>query len=179
MCQDIHQTISMSQILNAVKSQYAVLFSQSNQKSVPVLVVTLCPLWCNSLSPNQTRSNHWHQQFFFSSLPLTRHRHIRNQGTLFFVNNAKNHGKLKNIAVAELLHPSRSVSNQQASRCRLSTPSIMCYVLTTIKQTPKTPATVSTHSWSAMWHWLLGRYITVNNRYKASEVTTGSFRAEI
>lgn len=41
MCQDIHQSVSMSQILNAVKSQYAALLSQSNQKSVPVLVVTV------------------------------------------------------------------------------------------------------------------------------------------
>ncbi len=56
MCQDIHQTVSMSQILNAVKSQYAALFSQSNRKSVPVLVVTVTATWYNILSTNYTHT---------------------------------------------------------------------------------------------------------------------------
>lgn len=57
MCQDIHQSSSMSQSLNAVKSRHTALLCQRNRKSVPVFVVMLLASRYNMLLSNQMLSS--------------------------------------------------------------------------------------------------------------------------
>lgn len=82
MCQDIHQTVSVSQILPAVRSQYAALFSQRVWKCVPVLVVTVQPLSTNhTQQPNRFSQNNG--ELFFKTVRFTATIHPKSNMHIF------------------------------------------------------------------------------------------------